>query len=133
MAWASVESSWGQGPVFVPTGNYFGWRGVGDIPCAGGVATFHNDGCFSSFEASAMTALFSTNNNFKYGGYTGVSADAILTDNSYDGAAAAFQALANAGFNTDPTNGPKYGATIAERVRLVDRVENCLRTKGDIQ
>jgi RHS repeat-associated protein len=133
MAWASVESAWGQGAVTQATGNYFGWASVGDIPCAGGAATFHNDGCFSSFEASAMTALFSTNNRFNYGGYTGISSAAILSDNAYDGAAAAFQALANAGYNTNPVNGPKYGATIGSRVGLIDKAEDCLRTKGEIQ
>jgi hypothetical protein len=76
-----------------------------------------------------MTALFSTNNGFKYGGYTGISSAAILSDNVYDGAAAAFQALANAGYNTNP----KYGATIGSRVGLIDKVEDCLRTKGEIQ
>ena len=132
LAWASVESSWGAGDMFKATGNYFSWHGDGDQLCSNGSLIFNHEGCFSSFESSAMTALFSTDNNMHYSNYTGstgLSSSVILTDNATSGPKVAFQALADAGYDTDPVTGPAYGATTARRVRLIDRVVNCLQSK----
>jgi hypothetical protein len=112
------------------TGNFFGWHGQGDILCPGGAARYHNAGCFSSFYASGNTALTSTHNLFNYKGQTGVAAGTILKDNASSGAAAAFQALASSGFNTVNSH---YGADIASRIKLVDGIEDCLRSEGTIR
>jgi hypothetical protein len=58
-----------------------------------------------------------------------VAAATILTANAAAGAAQAFQALGNSGYNKNP----KYGSTIAGRISLIDQVEDCMRTLGTLK
>jgi len=126
LGWSGDESSWGTSPIARKQHNYFGWHGRGNVRC--GPGSNPRVGCFSDYYASGLTALFSTDNFFRYNGQIGVSSDTILLGQSSSGAsvAQAFQALANAGYNGSPS----YGSTIANWVKDVDAIENCLQSKG---
>ena len=127
LAWSADESSYGTSSIAKKSGNCFGWHGKGDITCPSG--TNKITGCFSSYYASGSTALFSTKNWFHYNGQYHVSAASILTQ--YTNAAKAFQALSNAGYNSNPN----YGSQVAGDYFLgnVDGIENCLRSLGKLK
>jgi hypothetical protein len=126
LAWSGDESSWGTSPIARRQKNYFGWHGGGNVKCGGGSNPVV--GCFSDYLASGLTALFSTNNYFHYNGAVGVSSDTILLSQYSMGASAAqaFQALANAGYNGNPS----YGTVISKWLGDVDAIETCLMPLG---
>jgi len=127
LAWSADESSYGASSIAKKSGNYFGWHGKGDINCPSG--TNKITGCFSSYYASGFAALFSTQNWFHYNGKYHVSAASILTQ--YTNPEQAFQALSNAGYNSNHN----YGAEVAGAYFLgnVDGIEDCLRSQGKLK
>jgi hypothetical protein len=131
LGWSANESNWGVSPIATKSGNYFGWHGGGNIPCPNG--TNKAVGCFSSYLASGTTALFSIKNWFHYNGKVHVSSASILTSQISNGAGAAqaFQALADAGYDGNPN----YGATIAgpNWLGTVDGIEDCLKSLGKLK
>jgi len=129
LAWAADESGYGQSTI-AKNGNYFGWHGSGNVRCPG------ITGCFNGtdpFLASGNTALFSTKQWFRYNGKVHVTAATILSDQYSNGATAAgaFSALQQAGYNGNVN----YGSDIQGQYFLgnIDGIENCLRSKGQLQ
>ena len=99
LGWAAEESGWGVTGITPTQGNYFGWHGSGDILCPNGKRLQWH-----------------------------VRAADILNANR-SSAASAFQALANAGYESNPA----YGTAIAADIRIIDAIEDCLRSKGILQ
>ena len=123
LGWGSVESGWGVGGITLGNNNFFGWHGQGNMLCASTANKYA--GCFSGdsnagFYASGYFALFSDQTK------SGVPYGQILANNASGGAAAAFQAVANAGYRQSSS----YGSVIAGKINLDQQVEACLTTKG---
>jgi len=127
LGWSALESYWGTRGIVLSNGNYIGWSGSGDVPCP--PSANKGFGCFSGFDASLNTALFSTSNYFKYGGQQyHIPAGTILSDQFGKGASvqSAFDTLAHAGYTPDQG----YGLGVSSRSQQVIRVEACLRRDG---
>jgi hypothetical protein len=128
LGWSAEESAFGTGSVFGRNPNsYFSWHGQGDAKCPPGANKLV--GCFSSYYAAGMTALFSTQNYFNFNGQTGhnggVTAAGILSSLARQGAAVAFQALATAGYT--PSAG--YGVSVATDISTVQAIVDCLSSE----
>ncbi len=135
LGWAAEESGYGQGRFARLQNNYFSWRGNGDIVCPES-AQGNPFGCYSSFLASGIDALFSRENYLRYltcnipavNQRGCVTVAEILKDQIFKGASVqgAFQAVRDAGYASNPN----YGASVRRKVNDVTLTINCLKSQG---
>ena len=136
LAWSAQETNvkdasgnwlgWGSAPQANQDGNYFNEEGPGwSLTTQCGPNAYQISGaphpfvCYSSFQNSAMSALTSFGNMY-LNAFKGAVAN---------GEAAAFQAIANKGFN----GGSGYGAAIATVTTGLDKLLNCLQANNYMQ
>jgi len=130
LAWAAQESGsvnsqgygqgWGTVSQAVNQNNFFGqttgaWNGA--VACSSSATAGY--ACFSSFAASAAAAFSSFNG--RYGNI--LTADAAAGDSAKQ----AFQDIAKAGWNPNPTG---YGAGVSSAVTSIDSDLECLKSNG---
>jgi len=124
LGWGSFESGWGTNGASLRNGNYFS-EGKGPAFSAGaiqcGAGTIARWACFTGFEASADAAFAS---------FYGTIIKNTLTQNPNATAATVFEAVAQAGYDTE--DGPGYGKKVSGRIALVDQRIDCLRKAGYI-